>query len=224
MVAWSFSVLDSFETCAWRHYLTKVSKEVKEPTSQEMDWGRQVHKALENRVKTGTPLPGNMAQWEPIGAKFYASAWKPGSTFECERQMALDAKFQPTSWFGKQVWVRSITDITIIRGRKAVVADYKTGKPKPESAQLKLTAAVTFHHHPEVEVIDNTFVWLKEGKISPPERFTRDDIPAIWQEFMPRVQRLEQALAENKWPKKPSGLCNNYCPVPHAKCEFRGGR
>jgi hypothetical protein len=49
-------------------------------------------------------------------------------------------------------------------------------------------------------------------------------VPKLWQEFAPRVQRLEEAHQQNKFPKKPSGLCNKWCPVPHKLCEYRGGR
>lgn len=226
MVAWSWSVLDSFETCAWRHYLTKVTKEVTEPQSQEMAWGNQVHKGLENRVKSGTPLPGNMVQYEPLAAKLYATAWSPGVTFDAEQRMALSSNFQPVSFFAKTgpaVWVRAITDLSIYRGDTALVIDHKTGNPKSETAQLKLTAAVTFHHKPEIQTIHNAYLWLKTGEVTR-ETYTRADVPAIWQHFMPRVQRLEIAHAENKWPKRPSGLCKNYCPVPHARCEHRGSR
>jgi hypothetical protein len=51
--------------------------------------------------------------------------------------------------------------------------------------------------------------------------FQREDVPKIWQEFAPRVQRLELAHQENRWPKKPSGLCRKHCPV--RDCEFHGG-
>lgn len=223
MVAWSFSVLDSFETCGWRHYLTKVVKEVSEQQSEAMAWGNQVHKAMENRVKFNTPLPGNMSHWAALGDSVAAKAQQPGVVVEAEQKMALTAQYTPTTFFAKNVWVRAITDLTLIKGNRALVIDYKTGQPKPESAQLRLTAAFTFHHHPEVTHIKNSFLWLKTGGMTT-EDFTLLDVPAIWQEFLPRVQRLEQAFVEQKWPKKPSGLCNKWCPVPHSRCEYRGGR
>jgi len=222
-MAWSFSVLDSFETCAWRYYLTKVKKEITEKQSPEMLWGNQVHKALEERVKSGTPLPGNMAQYESLAAPLYTKAWSPGVQVQVEGMMAINASFQPVRYFAKDVWCRAITDLTLIKGRNALVIDYKTGNPKPNSAQLRLTAAFTFHHYPDVQRINNMFLWLKTGEPTQ-ETFERGQIGEIWGDFMPRVARLEQAIAEDKWPKKPSGLCNKWCPVPHSRCEFRGGR
>lgn len=221
MVAWSFSVLDSFETCPRRHYLTKVAKTVSEPQSEAMAWGNKVHKALELRLKTRAPLPSDMVQWEPIAARLDSVAYSPGATLEAEQKLALSEQFQPVSFFAKNVWVRAITDLTITKGEKAFIADYKTGAPKPESAQLRLTAAVTMHHKPHVNKVTNTFIWLKTGETTV-EHFTRDDLPTIWQEFAPRVQRLDIAHKEHKWPAKPSGLCRKWCPVPHSMCEHRG--
>ena len=218
-VAWSYSSLSAFETCPKRYYLTKVSKEVKEPQTQATLWGNQVHKALELRITKHTALPDGMEAFEPIASSVAAKA--QGGKLEAEQKMALTKSFAPTTWFGKDVWVRGITDFTITKGDKAFIGDWKTGKPTPESAQLRLTAAMTFAAKPYVKTIHNAFVWLKTGEVTH-ESFTRDDIPVIWQEFMPRVQRLEIAMAENKWPAKPSGLCRKWCPVGKSLCDHCG--
>lgn len=217
MSAWSYSALDSFETCPFRHYKTKVSKEVKEPQTEALTWGNTVHKALELRVTKGAPLPDNMQIYEPIALTVYNKG-RLGK-IEAEQKMALTKSYQPTSWFAKDVWVRGITDFTITKGDKAFIGDWKTGKPSAGSAQLRLTAAMTMHHKPYINVVCNTFLWLKTGGVTS-ETFSREDIPAIWQEFAPRVARLEAAHEENKWPKKPSGLCRSWCPC--TSCEHHG--
>jgi len=220
-IAWSHSVLDSFETCGWRHYLTKVTKEVVEGQSLEMKEGNRVHRAFEVRVKDKIPLPADLQKHEGMVLRLERSA--VGGQIFAEQRLALDANFQPVSFFSKQVpvWVRSITDVTILKGRKAFIGDYKTGKPKPNSEQLKLSALVTFHHHAHIDTVINTFLWLKTDTTTV-ETFHRKDTAEMWRSFFPRVQRLEVAIKENKWPKKPSGLCREWCPVPHKRCEHRG--
>ncbi len=222
-VAWSYSVLNSFETCAWRHYLTKVSKEVVEPQTDALKHGNQVHKAFEYRVKEKRSFPVEMpAQYEAIVQKLEKAA--VGGSLVAEQQMALDASYKPTKWFSKgsaaPAWVRAITDVHIMRGDKMAIFDYKTGRRDPESAQLRLSAAVAFAVNPHVQQIKNGFIWLKTGEYDG-ETFTRADVPAIWQSFLPRVNRLEIAHEQSKWPKKPSGLCKKWCPVPHSRCEHR---
>lgn len=222
VVAWSYSVLNSFETCAYRHFKTKVEKTVTEQQGEELLYGNRVHKALEHRVKSKQPLPGSMGQWEPMVQRLELSA--VGGRIVAEQQLALDQNYRATGWFGKGAtapWVRGITDLTIYKGEKAAVFDYKTGKRDPVNAQLRLTAAMTFAINPHIKLIHNAFLWLKTNEIDS-EVFTRADVPAIWQEFMPRVRRLEIAHEAGVWPKKPSGLCKNHCPVPKAMCEYRG--
>lgn len=218
-LAWSYSSLTAFETCPKRYYLTKVSKQVPEGQTAAMTWGNEVHKALEYRLVKGAPLPENMKQFEPIAATVAARA--TGGKLEAEQKMALTKDFRPTTWFAKDVWVRGITDFTIGKGDKVFIGDWKTGNPTPESAQLKLTAAMTMHHKPYVNTVINAFVWLKTGGVTK-ETFTREDIPEIWQEFTPRVARMEHALETEKFPARPSGLCKSWCPVGKALCDHCG--
>src|SRR5215831_13627843 len=118
MISWSHSALESFETCSWRHYLTKVTKEVSDPPGEAMLNGRVVHGHFEARVKTGRPLPGNLAKHEPIVARLEAI----GGRMQAETQMALDQNYRVVPWFGKgqnTPWVRAVTDVSVFKGTKA---------------------------------------------------------------------------------------------------------
>jgi len=209
---WSYSSLTSFETCPFRWWKTKWTKEVAEPQTEATLWGNRVHKALEDRLRRKTPLPEGMEQFEPIARTLLRHA--ENARLECEQKYAINDRFQKTGYFDKDVWLRSIADVVITRGDKAFIGDYKTGKMSnvPDSAQLQLGAAVVFVHKPWVKQITNAFIWLREGKITS-ETYSREDLPEIWQKFMPRVQRIEKALEQNKFIPRPSGLCRAHCPV-----------
>ncbi len=220
-VAWSYSALTSFETCPHRHYETKIAKTIKEPPTPATEWGLRVHKAFEYRVGHDTPFPDELKQFEPIAAKIVKAG--EGKRVSVEQKLALSKDFSKRKWFDKDVWVRGIIDVSIEHGDKLFIGDLKTGRPTPDSAQLKLTAAMSFAIKPYINRITNTFIWLKTGDTTT-EKFTKDQAPEIWQEFMPRVQRLQQAVDVNNFPKKPSGLCG-WCPVK--SCEHwrdRNGR
>jgi hypothetical protein len=217
-VAWSYSALKAFEDCGRRYFLTKVSKEVKEQMTPQTTWGNSVHKALEYRVSYNRPLPVGMEQFEPIMSKIMGKAAN-GGVIRAEKKMALNRNLVPVEYFAPDVWVRGITDVTIARGPTLFNGDYKTGKRDPVSAQLRLSAALVMAHAPVITKSVNAFIWLKTGQVDT-ETVTRKDLPAIWQEFMPRVQRLEIAFAQNKFLPKPSGLCRNYCPC--TTCEYHG--
>lgn len=208
--AWTYSQLDKFETCPRQFYHVRVKKDVVEPPTEHTIWGEKVHTALEHRVMVGTPLPDGMRHWESLAAKI---ANMPGNKM-CEQKMALDANFEPTEW--SAAWSRGIADVLVTHNDKAVVMDYKTGKRKLTD-QLTLYAAYTFAYHPEVQHVTTGFVWLKDKKIDR-EQFTREDIPKIWQSFLPRVRKLELAYEKDAWPCRPSGLCKGWCPVK--TCEF----
>lgn len=219
--AWTYSQLDSFESCPRKFYHLKVAKDVKEPPTVHTEWGTTVHTAFENYMLHGTPLPEGMTQWQPIATKI---SQLPGQKLT-EYKYALDRSFQPTDW--KNAWTRGIADLVVIHKDRAAVMDYKTGKRKP-TEQLDLYAAYVFHYYPQVEAVNTGFVWLKERKIdwnvSKPDRkaFTRAELPIIWQALLPRVHKLESAYERDRWPAKTSGLCKAWCPV--TSCEFNGKR
>ncbi len=221
MPAWTYSQLDTFESCPRKFYRTKVVRDIIEPPTIHTEWGTRVHTAMEHAVQDGTPLPEGMTQWQGIADKLAAL---PGTKM-CEQRFAIGRDFQPADW--KQAWSRGIGDLVVINGKYAIAADYKTGKRKP-TEQLDLYAAYTFHHYPEVEYVHTAFVWLKEKRIdwnvskAGKKPFSRDEVPVIWQNLLPRAARLESAYERDKWPAKTSGLCKAWCPV--TDCEFNGRR
>lgn len=215
--AWSYTALTAFETCPKRYYLTRVSKEVKEPQTEATTWGNNVHKALELRVRDKLPLPAGMEQYEPIAAKFDTAQGQVTT----ETKFTLDAHMRPTSWFASDAWLRCILDITVDKGTSAAVLDYKTGKRKTDSHQMMLFAGVLMQAKPLLEKVSTGFIWLKENKTDT-KVFTREDLPDIWGEFIPRTQRLDHAYEYNKWEAKPSGLCREWCPVGKSRCTHCG--
>lgn len=217
MPAWSYSSLTAFETCPRRYYLTKVVKKVKEPQTEATTYGNDVHKAFEDSVAKKQPMPKKYDEWQGIALKLSTVAGKR----EPELKLALDKSFRPVTWFDKSAWCRGIVDLNIENGTKALALDYKTGKRKSESTQLQLFAALLMHTKPYLEQVTTGFVWLKEKKIDK-EKFQRDQLGIIWQEFVPRVQRMEIAYQKDKWVAQPSGLCRAWCPC--TECEFNGKR
>jgi PD-(D/E)XK nuclease superfamily len=205
MPAWTYSRLEKFETCPKQFYHLKVAKDTHEPPTVHTEWGKEVHTAFENWTLNNTPLPEGMTQWQSIANKVTNLPGKKKPEF----QLALTDSFQPADW--DSAWTRGIADLLILSGDTAAVLDYKTGKRKP-SEQLKLYAAYAFAYYPNLKYVDTGFVWLKEQKITS-ERVTREELPLVWQEFLPRVAKLRSAYERDSWPARPSGLCRGWCPV-----------
>lgn len=214
--AWSFSALESFETCPRRHYLTRIAKLVDEPETDAMAWGKQVHKAFENYMKTGQPFSHTMAQFESVGT-FFKKIADTSDEILTEQQWAIDEEWLPTDWFAKNTWCRAVIDLALLRNRAAALVDWKTGKMKEGYDQLKLTALMTFARYPDIDVADCMYVWLKDNQITR-KKFHRDDEIELWEEFRPRVERMMEAFDFDNWPARQSGLCRKHCPVGRHNC------
>lgn len=219
MSAWSYSMLTSWETCPRRHYLTRIAKAVSEPQTEATIHGNAVHKALELSVRDGVPLAEKYQRYIPI-VELIRQA--PGVK-QTEFKFALTRSFTPTDYWAKDAWVRGVLDLQVVstNAPTVTVLDYKTGKPKPDADQLKLFAAAAFSLHPRAQTVRTGYAWLAYNRLDT-EVFHKGDEATIWQEFLPRVQRMEAAVTARDHPPKPSGLCREWCPVPKRMCEFSG--
>ena len=217
--AWSFSALDSWEQCPRKHYETRIAKSWPDPPNEAANWGKIVHKAFEDRLERKAPLPEALAlsYMEPVMQRLEQT---PG-VLRAEYKLAINDKFQPTEFFAKDAWCRAVGDVIIQNGDTAFAMDWKIGKFKDGDMQLRLQSAVMFCHYPHLQTIGITYAWLKDKKTTD-RPFTRDQVPVIWQEFLPRAKRMEQQIADKRFDPKPSGLCKKHCPV--LSCEHNGRR
>ena len=214
---WSYSALTAYETCPKRFELTRVTKQVVEKQTEATLWGNKVHKALEHFAKGTKPLPPDMESYGRYVKKIQSYEGKR----VVEERVALTKDLRPTKWMAKDVWVRGIIDIGVVGSNRAYLLDWKTGKHRPDSDQLKLFAALAFAMYPWVDSVVTGFIWLKVDKFDK-QVFTREQTTDIWSEFLPRLSRVAKSYNEDKWIPKPSGLCRNWCPVGKQLCEFCG--
>ena len=107
-------------------------------------------------------------------------------------------------------------DNTYLCGRERVVT-HNTGKFHAKFGQLKLFAIHTFAAYPEVQQVRAEYYWTQTLTTNG-ETYTRDQIPQLWQEFLPGLRQYAQAFHENIWQPRQSGLCNGWCGV--TSCEF----
>jgi len=219
--AWSYSSLTAFETCPRRFYLTRVAKTVREPESEHLRWGNEVHKAFEECIKgEAVSHPDWFKRWKGI-CDVVRRHGAAGAEVHTELSLAITEKFKPCDWFADDVWCRGKLDLIVIKGDMAIVFDWKTGKRKNNSDQLALFAALTFIHFPHVKTVLATFVWLKTGE-QDSIVFKREQESDIWARFLPRVERMRKAYENGVWPAVPSGLCAKWCPVPSNVCPHSG--
>ena len=216
-MAWSYSSLTAYETCPRRYKLTRVTKEVVEPQTDATLHGNEVHKALELALRNEAALPPKYKHYIPIVDKIKSADGKKLA----EHKWAVNTRLQPVPFMSKDAWARGIFDVAILQQKGGIVLDYKTGKPKPDHDQLKLFAAAAFAHWPFMENVKTGYLWLAYNRTERSD-FNQSEAPLIWQEFLPRVNRLDKSLAGGDFPARPSGLCAKWCPVPNKLCEYSG--
>ena len=215
--AWSYSALSAFETCPRQYHEMRVKKAWPDPPGEAQQFGTLVHKYLENRIDKGTALPVFLNHIEPIVKKLEDTK----GVVQAEYKYALNEKLQPVEFFARDTWVRAVGDVVKVHEDRALALDWKTGKYRDGDDQLKVQSNVMFATMPHVQKIGVVYAWIKDKRTTV-RTFERKDVPMIWQEFLPRVKRMELAHANKDYPPKPSGLCRKWCAVK--SCEFNGDR
>lgn len=209
----SYSSIKLFENCPLRYYKQRITKEVRDEGGEASKHGERVHKALEDRIKGGVPLPPELEKHEPL----CRAVESMGGKVEAEKELVLNWDLQPTGWWSDDAWLRSKLDIYVSIGHKAVIMDWKTGRRKPDFFQLEISAVQAFIHNPELRVVNTSFVWLKDGAIDA-EIYKRENFAELLRKITDKTKRIEDAVYEDIWPPKPSGLCA-YCPAK-SNCAF----
>ena len=218
VVPWSYSAMNTFETCPRQYQAKHVTKEVPFVQNAAAKWGDDVHKALEENIKSGTPLPSNMTMYQRFLDAIKVRASQLRGELIAEQPVALTKDLQQVSWFTRKtaknpVWFRLKVDVTIRKQKYAELFDWKTGKKKDDPDQLHLYALVAFIIYPDVEEVKVGYVWLKDGEITPPVTYRRDQFADMLDYWTSKYEVLEQAWVLDDFPPRPSGLCNGWCEV-----------
>ena len=214
-IKWSYSSLKDFQNCPRQYNEVKVLKRFQKKTTPQMLYGTEVHSALENYVKDGTPLLKNYERYKPMLDPLRDM---DGEKYP-EYRMALDFDRKPSTW-GKY-WVRGIADLVVIDGDTGFVVDYKTGSDRyPDMKQLQLMALMVFAHFPEVEYIKAGLLFVAHNNFITGD-FKRKNIDKMWADFIPHLERLRLCHVNDKWQANPTPLCG-WCPV--TSCEFYRGK
>lgn len=218
MIQWSFSSLKQYKTCPKQYYEIRVAKNFVSRDSADSIYGKEVHKALEDYVKSGKPLQKNYEQFRQMVDPLIDI---PGIKY-CEYEMALRQDKVPCGFMDSDYWVRGIVDLLIVDVDTAFIIDYKTGKTAyADVNQLKLMALMVFAHFPVVSRIKSGLMFLlHNGFIT--EEYRREDIDKLWKGFAADLERLKGSFQHSVWPANPTGLCRKHCPVE--TCKYYGGR
>jgi len=217
MFTWSYSSLKDYINCPKQYHEVKVLKRYQKAMTEQILYGNQVHKALENYIKDDVPLAENYKRFQNL---MDALKEIPGD-FHPELRMALNYNKQACKWSAEDCWARGIVDFLVISDDEAYIVDYKTGSNKhPDVKQLKLMALMVFAHYPKVQSIKAGLAFVMHNSFIT-EDYTRDQIDDLWTCFTPDLERLKSSYEQDTWHMNPTPLCG-WCPV--RSCEHHKER
>ena len=210
--SWSYTALVDFEGCPLRYAAARFYCSLPFQETEALIWGNRVHKAGEMFLKG---IPHNDEEALAPVEKYCTAILRTGHKVEAELEIALTRNLSPTSWFGKEAWLRAKLDVVVTKREEKTVAlfDWKTsGKIKDDQDQLRVCAAALAVIRHDIQEFTGKYIWTKHQATTGIEPISKADIPKIWQEFLPRVRRMEEAWRTETFPARPSGLCP-YCGV-----------
>lgn len=219
--AWSYSSLKTFQQCPKKYYHLKVAKDVVDKPTKAMLYGNELHKAAEEYVKNGTPIPSKYNDTQ-LKATIEQLMELDGEKF-CEFRMGLTKDLKPCDFFDKDVWWRGIADLLIINREKGLAysLDYKTGSSAKyaDVQQLDLVAEGVMAHFPEITRIKSGLLFVVSNEFVKAYQ-TADSRGRYMERVLPDLHRLQVATDTGVWNASPNNLCG-WCPVK--SCVHNGG-
>lgn len=205
----SFSSLSMFETCEYQYEQVKIAKTVKQEPFDQASEGSRMHKAFENYIAKGVPLPQEFAVYQPVMATVDAYKGQKRAEFK----MGITADCQPCGFFDKGVVIRGAADFIGVHETVALAVDWKSGKPKnPDPDQLHLMALMIFLHYRQVQEVSGILSFVAHDVIHS-ERYVREKVPQMWAYWVGKMAAEDKAKRSGVFNKRPSGLCRGWCPV-----------
>jgi hypothetical protein len=209
MISWSYSSLKTFQQCPKKYYHTRVAKDFKDEDSTATIYGKEVHKAAEEFIRDGIPIP---EKYKFIAPTLEALKNIPGEKF-CELELGLTADLKPTGFLDADTWWRGIADLVIIDNDQAYLVDYKTSNNAKyaDTKQLDLLATAVFAHYPQVERIKSALIFVVSNEFIK-KKHTIEKFEEYITPFRFDLSRLDKALETGVWNANSGPLCA-YCPV-----------
>jgi len=203
---YSFSSLSCYETCPQQFYRRYIARDALPADTAQTLQGTKVHESIEHALTSATPLPPEWADMEPM----IAPVRRKMPLARVEQAIHLNRQFEHAVDKLESGFVAKI-DVMVINPetRRAVVIDWKTGKPRKETLQQDCYALAVMLAYPDVEHVTTFNSYVMRGETSKPRDYTRQDIPLLRMELTRRVAQIE---ADSRWaPRQGIPFPCHYC-------------
>lgn len=199
--------VSTFETCPRQFQAKYITREVKFVQNPHAKFGDMVHKQIEDFLNDGKTMEPMLAGLADVLAKH------TGKLVCAEIALGRSGDGKSTSQYAKTAWINSKIDAVYTNADKTVIlgVDWKSGKAREADIQMDMNAAVLSAKYKETaDKIIMVFVHLFHDKVYVREyNAAQLAIPHTFG----KILNLEQAIRNNDFPPKPSGLCGKWCDV-----------
>jgi hypothetical protein len=216
----SYSQIQSFLTCPRKWAAEKYFKTLQWTESEAQRQGNVAHKILEDYLK-GKPLTPPqqelLAPWKKY-PDLMLTAVDAGAELMVEHEICFKKDQSLCGWWDNNVvWFRSKSDVFLIKDRVLRYFDWKHGRTKPDTMQIRFAiACADLAFGDKWDTAMGKLIFLKEkdpqlavqGLDQP---ITKADIPGIWAELFGITNRMESAWQAETFRMQNSGLCRQYC-------------
>lgn len=236
---WSYSSITDFEQCASKYNHTRILKDVKSIQGVEAAEGEAAHKVLEKYLLHKNTPQCPVAGFRNADCLSFALRCAdvflktPRTQLLVELEMGLDRDLNPVPY--RSAYGRGKADIVLLGDigpngpSTANLYDWKSGKIREKTDQLKLYSWMLWRHYPTLERIFYRYIWFNYGAITP--RTGDDDGGFITSKglidfassWMHRVRKVENQIESGIMVPTPSALCP-WCPVTKAVCPVKRGK
>lgn len=217
ITSWSLSRWGVYSECPARargKYIDKLPEPDFDENNPAMVRGRQLHEAAEFYVRGHLKkLPPDLKKMAKNLDKL-RGGYKTGKV-KTELDAAFTIDWKPTSWFGRDAWLRVKIDALSLLVKKTLsIIDYKTGRLKNEHSiydeQLELYAVAGLIINPTVDVTRGELWFTDHNKIVTSEvgTRTRDELPKLIEKWEDTVAPM---LNDTRFAPRPGSYCR-YCP------------
>jgi hypothetical protein len=215
LTSWSYSVYTAYMKCPLSVCFDKIKKiRIAEPPNPHFEKGDRVHKAAEQFIGGTGRAPAVIP--ELVGVKDKLSLFRKARA-AVELEWAFTERYLPTSWFGKDAWLRVKTDVCMDTREPPLVhiTDWKTGKIYDEHKQQRSLYALAGLQLVELGLLagGSRDVRLTAEHLytdttqSATEEYTMEDLKLLKREWSSRIKTM---MSDTRYPAKTGFHCR-YC-------------
>lgn len=217
--AWSISRLQAYENCPLQAKEKFITKSIATDDSPAMKRGKDIHDSLKDfLLGSAAGVMRDALVFPRVEQVISEISQFPDKVVE--QQWGFTANWQPTGWFGKDTWFRSILDVGLLyEDNTCEAVDWKTGKKYGSNMdQMKSQAVAMFGRYRMMTHCTVRLVYVDSGEEEIAE-IRKDEAPSIRADFEKRVAKM---FSDTIFAPRPNSKCR-FCPLARSnqgKCAF----